>query len=387
MPLAARGGGIRCPDSAHLADWHKYRKSNKSRKRAPVAFYFKESAHKMCTLEKIRSARMYLCGEGIDEILIALYPFLLTEGVENVGTRGGMREKLGVSFRITNPRARISRSQDRGKPFSALGELLWYLAGLDSLDFIKEYIPGYEKDAENGILAGAYGPRIHSMHGSINQLENVTALLKGKSTSKRAVIQLYDAADIAVEHKEIPCTTALQFVVRDGRLHMSTTMRSNDAYKGLPHDVFCFTMLQEMMAARLDFELGDYLHYATSMHVYNGSIEAMEHYVEEGHQKTVQMPAMPAGDPFSNTEMLMKAEGEIRAGSRINAADRSAEPYWADIIRLLQVFWATKSEDAPGFADLDRLKGEFHDDIYRAYLERRRKTRVLRNAENNNGAA
>lgn len=329
---------------------------------------------------------MYLLGEGIDEILIKLYPILLAEGAANVGTRGEMHEKLGVSFRLTNPRARISRSQDRGKPFSALGELIWYLGGLDTLEFIKEYIPGYADDAEDGILAGAYGPRIHKMRGSINQLENVTRLLKENPTSKRAVIQLYDAEDISVHHKEIPCTTALQFVAREGRLNMSTTMRSNDAYIGLPHDVFCFTMLQEMMARRLKLDLGDYIHYSTSMHVYDDSIDAMKHYVHEGHQKTLQMPAMPSGDPFAITDSLLQAEAEIRAGRSIRAADFSGEPYWADIVRLLQVFWATKRRDAPGFEDLDDLKAEFHDDVYQAFLDRRLKKWTLRDAKVNGAA-
>ncbi|MBA8845734.1 thymidylate synthase [Ochrobactrum sp. RH1CCR137] len=329
---------------------------------------------------------MYLCGEGIDEVLIDLYPVLLKEGAMNTGTRGDMREKLGVSFRLSNPRARISRSQDRGKPFSALGELLWYLGGLDTLEFIQPYIPGYTEDAEEGILAGAYGPRIHTMHGHINQLENVTRLLQAKSTSKRAVIQLYDAADLATDHKEIPCTTALQFVARDGRLHMFVTMRSNDAYKGLPHDVFCFTMLQEMLATRLELELGEYVHYATSMHVYEESILAMNQYVDEGHQKTIQMPPMPQGDPFSVTDTLMQAEGDVRAEKSIDAADYALEPYWADIIRLLQVFWATKRRDAPGFKNLERLKAEFHDQVYRTYLERRQKIRILRDAKANGAA-
>lgn len=328
---------------------------------------------------------MFLSGEGIDEILIELYENLLADGAENVGTRGGMLEKLGVLFRMKNPRARISRSQDRGKPFSALGELLWYLAGSDSLEFIKEYIPQYEKDAEDGVLAGAYGPRIFAMRGSINQLDNVISLLKRNPSSKRAVIQLYDAADIAVRYKEIPCTIALQFLIRDGLLHASVTMRSNDAYKGLPHDVFCFTMLQEMISARLSVEVGEYLHYATSMHVYNESIEAMKTYVCEGHQKTVQMPAMPIDDPFSITDTLMAAELALRNGEQIKASDYTCDPYWADIIRLLQVYWATKGQNAPGFEGLNALKSEFHNEIYRTYLERRQKKRLILDNNNKNG--
>jgi thymidylate synthase len=323
---------------------------------------------------------MFLQGESIDEIAIELYKALNASGLKNVGSRGEMRELIGVSFRLTNPLARISRSQSRGKPFSALGELLWYLAGLDSLEFIQEYIPDYAKDAEDGILAGAYGPRIHAMRGSINQLENVTSLLMNNEGSKRAVIQLYDAADIVVHHKEIPCTTAIQFLIREKKLHMSVTMRSNDAYKGLPHDVFSFTMLQEMMATRLGIKLGDYLHYAASMHVYDESIEPMEKYIGEGYQKTIQMPPMPSGDPFSLTARLIQAEAELRKGKKIQADAFFDEPYWADIVRLLQVFWATKTRDAPGFDELGALKSAFHHEVYRTFLDRRRKFRLIRNA-------
>ena len=41
---------------------------------------------------------------------------------------------------------------------------------------------------------------------------------------------------------------------------MLTYMRSNDAYWGLPHDVFAFTMLQEILARSLTLELGTYKH-------------------------------------------------------------------------------------------------------------------------------
>jgi len=40
----------------------------------------------------------------------------------------------------------------------------------------------------------------------------------------------------------------MQFMVRRRRLHLLTNMRSNDAFIGLPHDIFAFTMLQEIMA-------------------------------------------------------------------------------------------------------------------------------------------
>ena len=87
--------------------------------------------------------------EGIDDVLHDVYTYLQKIGRFNQGSRGGTMELLAVTVRITNPRARISRSEDRGKPFSALGELLWYLSASDSLEFIQPYIDKYKDDAED----------------------------------------------------------------------------------------------------------------------------------------------------------------------------------------------------------------------------------------------
>lgn len=317
---------------------------------------------------------MEFSGESLDEVLIALYEELLRNGDGNVGSRGSTVEMLGTALRITKPRARLSRSENRGKPFSALGELLWYLSGSDALDFIRPYVPQYAQDATDGVIHGAYGPRLFAMRGGVDQVANVARLLMQKPSSRRAVIQLFNAEDIASEHKEIPCTTTLQFHLRGGRLHMSATLRSNDAYWGLPHDVFCFTMLQEMMARRVGAELGEYYHYAGSMHIYEDYVDGARAYIEEGHQKTVEMPPMPLGDPFGLTDALLAAEKRIRSGEVVAAGDAIAEPYWADIVRLIQVFWATRtSKGAAGRDDrLDDLKSEFVHPMYGVFLEGRR---------------
>lgn len=86
---------------------------------------------------------------------------------------------------------------------------------------------------------------------------------------------------------------------------MSVTMRSNDAYFGLPHDVFCFTMLQEMMARRLGYDVGEYYHYVGSMHVYVDYLSQLEDYLAEGWHRTEPMPEMPKGDPFATFEKLI----------------------------------------------------------------------------------
>jgi thymidylate synthase len=315
----------------------------------------------------VEQQAMEIAGSSLDDVLIQLYEELPKSSLRNKGRRGDTVELLGVSLRISQPRARLSRSENRDKPFSALGELLWYLARSDKLEFIQPYVGEYRNDAVNGVIHGAYGPRLFAMRGNIDQLQNVADLLTNRPDSRRAAVQIFNAEDIASEHKEIPCTTTLQFLLRGKRLHLSVTLRSNDAYWGLPHDVFCFTMLQEMMARRLGMELGEYYQYVGSMHVYERHLGQMGEYVAEGHQKAVEMPVMPVGNPFILVDDLLKAEDRIRHGEAVVASEVASETYWADIIRLLQVFWA------PNYgARLDELKAEFAHPIYRSYLEGRR---------------
>lgn len=313
---------------------------------------------------------MEIEGESLDAVLHRLYTRLLADGQPQGGSRGANHELLGVALRISKPRSRISRSENRGKPFSALGELLWYLSGSDALEFIKPYVPLYANDAVNGIVEGAYGPRLMRMRGKIDQFANIERLLKGRPGSRRAVIQIFNAEDIATHHQEIPCTTTIQFHLRGDILHMSVTLRSNDAYFGLPHDVFCFTMIQEMMARRMGVELGEYMHYAGSMHVYDDKIGEMKAYVSEGIQRIIEMPPMPAGNPFELVGQLLEIERRLRAGENLDASREMADPYWADLVRFLQVFWAREHEsDYP--LRLRQLRAELVNRVYRPYIDGR----------------
>jgi thymidylate synthase len=242
---------------------------------------------------------------------------------------------------IEQARARLSRSEARSRLFSSLGELLWYLTGNNRLDFIEPYIPRYRKESEDrGVsIYGGYGPRLFHQRAN-NQIHNVIALLRERGTTRRAVIQIFNAEDIAEPHVEIPCTTTLQFLVRNDNLQLITNMRSNDAYLGLPHDVFCFTMLQEIIARSLDCEIGSYRHFVGSMHLYDQDRPDAAALVDEGFQSRIEMPPMPLGDPWPSIDALLKAETRIRSGETFDANDLGLDLYWSDLVRLLQIFFS-----------------------------------------------
>lgn len=192
---------------------------------------------------------------------------------------------------MTNPRARLSRTETRGRPFSCLGDLCWYLAKTNDFAFISYYVPRDPKDNEDGKVFGGYGPRLFSLRDN-DQVEQVIKLLKDRPHSRRAAIQLFEAGDLALPHGDIPCTCTLQFFVRDEKLEMLSYMRSNDVYLGLPHDIFCFTMLQELVTRSVGIDIGTYRHAVGSLHLYDENRDRAREFIDEGFQATKPMPAM-----------------------------------------------------------------------------------------------
>jgi len=59
------------------------------------------------------------------------------------------------------------------------------------------------------------------------------------------------------------------------------------------------------------------------------------------------MPPMPKGNPWPNITVLLQAEWTIRTeGAFDDSRLDEVDPYWADLIRLLQVFRAKKNKEA-----------------------------------------
>lgn len=272
--------------------------------------------------------------DTVDNLMQRAYTLVLEEGYNISPSRGVAREIFGCLLELTNPRARVSRSQGRQRVLSALGELLWYLSGSDEVAQIAYYV-GYYKNpdvAVDGHVTGAYGPRLLNFDG-VNQLQNVVETLKANHASRNAVIQLFDHKDT----DNAPCTLALQFVIRQERLVLMTSMRSNDLFLGLPHDLFAFTMLQEIVARSLGIEPGAYLHSVGSFHLYERDHAAALSYLDEGWQDAAAMPAMPPGDPWDDIHQLLELEQEIRKTSHLDVSGLKLPrvSYWRDLALLL----------------------------------------------------
>ena len=196
---------------------------------------------------------------------------------ENAMSRDGAvaAEVLSAVTLINDPTRNIIRSSDRKMPMRyAVGELLWYLSGSNKLKDITVFSKVWERMSDDGVTVNsAYGNRIFSAFG-FDQMQMVEDMLTKDPNSRQAVIHIKDPIDYRdYPTKDVPCTVCLQYFIREGKLHSTTYMRSNDLWTGFPYDVFCFTCFQIMLAFRLGVEIGTYTHIAGSLHLYQRSLD------------------------------------------------------------------------------------------------------------------
>jgi len=307
---------------------------------------------------------LQFAGNSLDDLLGELFAELVEPTNVIRPTKGEATELRAVTLQLTNPLARLSRTQTRGKLFSGLGELCWYLSGSANVDAIAYYLSRYSEFAVGTDVPSAYGPRLRSFDG-FDQLLNVVKSIEGNPWTRRAVIQIFDHSDLASALTEVPCTCTLQFLLRDGSLELIVYMRSNDAYLGLPHDIFAFTMIQELVARLVGATLGVYTHMVGSMHLYTNDSAQARTFLSEGWQSNVLMPTMPA-DPSDGLAWLLRAESQIRVGADpFQVALDGPDPYWSDLACLLAIFGLLK-RGRPN--EIARLSTMLHSRVYDIYV-------------------
>ena len=310
--------------------------------------------------------------ETIDDLLRETFSVILRDGSPVTTTRGPSRELVGASLELLDPRSRLSRTESRRRSRTGIAELCWYLSGTTDPSMITHWVPNYEKEIETagpaaGTIRGAYGPRMFGS-GRDAQFDTVQRLLADNPTSRRAVIQLFDATDLTGQRfKDVPCTTTIQFLCRDEQLHVIVTMRSNDAYVGLPLDVFTFTMLQELMAGELGVGVGRYIHTVGSLHIYEDTEQQIEEYLGEGWQSTDSpMPSMPAGSMSEHVPRFTTAGEHLVAGHRYEALVLPEDAYWADLVRMLALKSARERDPEEARAITAAIEAQY----FREFIKR-----------------
>ena len=238
-----------------------------------------------------------IIGNNINEIFIDSLRYLKDNGTR-LNIRGSeVCEVTNFTYELTNIHNNVLTIPFRYNNFPAICfETLWVLSGCNYLGYLKYFLPNCTdySDDEGKTWGGAYGPRIRIgakdtelnqyidfrqiiIEGPIaeilynDQIVNVLKTLIEDKYSRQAIIMIGESNDyrFVTETKDRPCNVALQFYIRDNKLHQTIFQRSGDCIWGaLNINIFEWTTLQKIIADCLNIETGSLTHHITSFHYY-----------------------------------------------------------------------------------------------------------------------
>lgn len=267
-----------------------------------------------------------------------------TEPIAQHSRVGQTLEMLHSVIHLTDPRQRWAYSRRPAlNPAFALAEVIWILAGRQDAAFPNYWNPALPKFAgSESTYHGAYGYRLRHAHGA-DQLQRAYEALKSQPDSRQVVLQIWlPQRDMPGSQgipmaADIPCNICSLLKVRNGRLEWTQVMRSNDLYRGFPHNVVQWTSIQEVLAGWLGLEVGSYLHLSDSLHVYEEHWHDLERAVAstdyEGtlpiNTDSLSLPKSESDNVFPEIEQ--RAEGMTQTNLTQDALKDLAAWYAAPI--------------------------------------------------------
>lgn len=198
----------------------------------------------------------------------------------------GMKVKEVMAYRsVVDMNRPILMNDHRklGYKFMA-AEAAWIIEGRDDVASIAPYSKEISKFSDNGVnFYGAYGPRFRQ------QLNYVLACLEKDEDTRQAFASIW--RPIPEPSKDIPCTTSLQWLIRDNKLYCVATMRSSDLWLGHPYDIFNFSAMSFYVLLWLkdrreyygkpELELGLLYLTAGSKHIYEKNFAGVEEILHQ----------------------------------------------------------------------------------------------------------
>lgn len=250
---------------------------------------------------------------------------VLNNGAD-VAPRGQLTKELLQQTSVINMRRPVVTLPERHLSTKFLGgEAYWILSGDNRVETIEPYnknIVNYSDDGET--FFGAYGPRIMS------QLNYVVDKLRSDSDTRQAVLTIW--RENPPETKDVPCTVAVNFMIRNHKLNCHVYMRSNDLWLGFPYDVFNFSMLSHLVCCRLNayvvaeggfiIEPGMLYHTASSRHIYEHHFEQAKQLVEKySPATTLPWTSETPASMYLSEVHLMHVLDSIRKHRRVDSSE------------------------------------------------------------------
>jgi thymidylate synthase len=124
--------------------------------------------------------------------------------------------------------------------------------------------------------------------------------LKRNPKSRKALCNINQPKHKDPKSRDFPCTIAVQFLVRGGRLCCEVFSRSEDVVMGLPYDIGFFSFMSELVCADLNrymkipVELGYTMVRCSFTQIYDRTAPKAELTLEKSLNKAASVIRMPA---------------------------------------------------------------------------------------------
>jgi hypothetical protein len=120
-------------------------------------------------------------------------------------------------------------------------------------------------------------------------LDDVVRRLVSSPLTRQAYLPVWFPEDTgAPEGERVPCTIGYHFMIREGRLHVSYTIRACDFMRHFKDDVYMAIRLAQWVRDRVESELsegmmsmGDLTMHIGSFHIFNGDRPMVKHLAHE----------------------------------------------------------------------------------------------------------
>lgn len=186
-----------------------------------------------------------------------------------------IKETMKCDIYIMNPMNNLVYNEFRGlSPIYLAKEYFWYKSGSNKVEDAIKLSKFWGTIAnDDGTVNSNYGSYIFVKEDDGKTVWDKTReILENDRDTRQAIIQIPIMPSRG--SKDTPCTSSIQYTIRDNRLYSTVYMRSTDVILGFPIDIFQFTMWQIQMARELGVSLGWMRFISGNLHCYK------KHWIE-----------------------------------------------------------------------------------------------------------
>jgi thymidylate synthase len=195
------------------------------------------------------------------------FELLFSDINSNGESFAGTKAKFNVSFTLMDPSDKVITTPERKfNADYANFEFDWYLKGDRDASEIAErakiwkqmMVPGTSNVVSNYGYFWNYN----------DQLNRTIKEIKNNKETRRAIIVHYNLDELDLYKYDTPCNVALNFYIKDDKLHLTVFARSIDLWYGFGNDQYCFAKLMEKVSNETNYKIGQMHWHITNIHLY-----------------------------------------------------------------------------------------------------------------------